>query len=57
MSLYGGNAGEGFDKLRYRRFVEKLVTNTSSVRVHILPPLAAAAQYHNIAVCITIFFV
>ena len=37
--LYGGNVGEGLDKLRYRRFLEKLATNISSVQVHTLPQL------------------
>ena len=37
VSVYGGNAGKGFDKLHYRRFIEKLATSKSSVQVHTLP--------------------
>ena len=43
--LYGSNAGQGFDKLSYRRFLENLATNTSSVQVHTLLQTAAAAKY------------
>ena len=52
VSLYGGNVGEGLDKLRYRRFLEKLATNISSVQVHTLPQLQ---QLLNITVpmCVT----
>ena len=37
VSLYGGYVGEALDKLLYRRFLEKLATNISSVQVHTLP--------------------
>ena len=47
VSLYGGNVGEGLDKLRYRRFLKKLAANISSVQVHTLFSTAAAAQYHS----------
>ena len=45
--LYGGQSEEGLDALRYRRFREKVVTRTSSVQVHTLPPTAAAAENHS----------
>ena len=48
--LYGSHAGEGFDKLHYCRFFEKLAANTSSVQVHTSPQTVAAARYHSTCV-------
>ena len=45
--LYGGTPGESLDLLRYRKFCTKVMTDTVSVQVHILPPTSAAASYHS----------
>ena len=48
--LYGGASDEGLTTLRYRRFCEKVAKSTSHVEPQILPPTAAAAEYHNLCV-------
>ena len=48
--LYGGQPNESLDKLRHRKFCEKVSTSTSPVQVHTLPPTAAAARYHSMRV-------
>ena len=48
--LYNGKSDEGLDSLRYRRYCEKLATNTSQVQPQSLPPTPAAAMYHSLRV-------
>ena len=46
-TLYGAQAGEGLDALRYRRFYEKVSKSSATVQLHSLPPTSAAASYHS----------
>ena len=48
--LYNGTPGESLDSLRYRRFCEKVSTNTSSLHPQVLPPTSAATKYHSFRV-------
>ena len=48
--LYNGKLGESLDSLRYKRFCEKVATNTSCIHPQTLPPTSAAAKYHNLRV-------
>lgn len=45
--LYGGQPNEGLDKLRHRKFCDKVSTSIAPVQVHTLPPTSAAAKYHS----------
>lgn len=45
--LFGGVSFEGLDLLRFRKFATKVMTSTSCVQVHTLPPTSAAAAYHS----------
>ena len=45
--LYGGRFGETLDRLRSRKFNEKVSTSSSSVEVHSLPPTTDAARFHS----------
>ena len=54
VSIYNGRPGEDLDSLRYKRFCEKLATNTSHVRPQTLPPTSAAAKYHSLRVYLQI---
>jgi len=45
--LYGGQPDEGLDKLRHRKFCEKVSTSIAPVQVHTLPPTSAAAKNHS----------
>jgi len=45
--LYGGQPVEGLDKLRHRKFCEKVSTSIAPVQVHTLPPTSAAAKNHS----------
>ena len=45
--LYGGQPNEGLDKLRHRKFCEKVSTSITQVQVHTLPPTSAAAKSHS----------
>lgn len=47
LSLYNGAPYEGLDNLRFRNFASKVMTSTTSVQVHSLPPTSAAASYHS----------
>lgn len=47
--LYGGRDEEGLDKLRYRKFCEKL-KGTSHIQPQTLPPTFAASVYHSLRV-------
>ena len=48
--LYNGTPGESLDYLRYKRFYEKVSTNTSCIHPQTLPPTSAAAKYHSLRV-------
>ena len=48
--LYNGKPDEGLDSLRYRRYCEKVATNTSRIQPQSLPPTSAAAMYHSLRV-------
>lgn len=50
VSVYKGKPGKVLDSLRYKRFCEKVATNTSHVKAHSLPPTSAAAKYHSLRV-------
>lgn len=41
--LYNGTSGETLDSLRYRRYCQKVDTNTSQIQPQSLPPTSAAA--------------
>ena len=48
--LYNGSTSEGLDSLRFRRFANKVMTSTTFVQVHTLPPTSAAASYYSLRV-------
>ena len=50
VDLYSGNPKEGLNSLRYKRFCEKVATNTTFVLPQTLPPTSAAAKYHSFRV-------
>ena len=50
VSLYGGKAGKKLDGMRYRRYCEKLATNSSQIQLQNLPPTSAAARHHSLRV-------
>ena len=50
VSMYNGKPGGKLDILRYKRFCEKVATNTSHVKPQTLPPTSAAAKYHSLRV-------
>ena len=52
--VYNGKSDEGLDSLRYRRYCEKVATNTSQVQPQSLPPTSAAARYHSLRVYIQV---
>ena len=54
VSAYTGKPGEKLDSLRYKRFCEKVVTNTTQVQPQTLPPTSAAAKYHSLRVYLQI---
>ena len=54
VSMYNGKPGELLDSLRYKRFCEKVATNTSHVQPQSLPPTSAAAKYHSLRVYLQI---
>ena len=45
--VFGGVSLEGLDLLRFRKFASKVMTSTSCVQVHTLPPTSAAAAFHS----------
>ena len=48
--LYNGTPRESLDSLHYKRFYEKVSTNTSCIHPQTLPPTSAAAKYHSLLV-------
>ena len=48
--LYSGTPFEGLDRLRFRKFANKVMTSTTYVQVHTLPPTSAAAMHHSLRV-------
>ena len=50
VSLYGGKTGEKLDGMRYQRYCEKLVTNSSQIQPQNLPPTSAAARHRSLRV-------
>ena len=48
VSIYNGKPQGTLDILRYKRFCEKVATNTSYVKPQTLPPTSAAAKYHSL---------
>ena len=50
VSLYGGVQGEGLDKLRHKRFYERVSKTTSHVEPQSLPPTSSAAKFHSLRV-------
>ena len=48
--LYGGKPEEGLDSIRYNRYCEKVMSNTTCVSPTSLPPTSAAAKYHSLRV-------
>ena len=48
--LYNGKSGGTLDCLRYRRYCQKVATNTFQVQPQNLPPTSAAAIYHSLRV-------
>ena len=47
VNIYNGKNNESLNALRYRRYCEKLATNTTQVEPRTLPPTSAAAKFHN----------
>ena len=54
VSLYNGKAGDDLDKLRYRKFCEKVATKSSQVLCQSLPPTSASAKFHSMRVYLQI---
>jgi 5'-3' exonuclease len=50
VSLYKGTPEDTLDKLRLRRFHQKVATSTSVVQPESLPPTSSAARYHSLRV-------
>lgn len=48
--LFKGKAGQKLNALRYQKFKEKIVTETSNVVAKRLPPTEAATSYHSLRV-------
>ena len=46
VALYGGAPREGLDLLRFRKFTSKVITNSTFVEIHTLPPTADSATFH-----------
>jgi hypothetical protein len=47
VSLYNGSESDSLDVLRFKRFSEKVVRNTVSIKPQSLPPTSAAAKFHS----------
>ena len=54
VNIYNGKSNESLNTLRYRRYCEKLATNTTQVEPRTLPPTSAAAKFHNYRVFLQI---
>ncbi|MCG8432113.1 MAG: hypothetical protein MJA29_13210, partial [Candidatus Omnitrophica bacterium] len=50
VSLYNGKDGESIDKLRVRRFREKVAKSSKYVEAKSLPPTKAATKFHSFRV-------
>ena len=48
--LYNRTPRESLDSLHFKRFYEKVSTNTSCIHPQTLPPTSAAAKYHSLLV-------
>ena len=48
--FYNGKSGETLDCLRYRRYCQKVATNTSQIQPQNLPPMSAVVSYHSLCV-------
>lgn len=46
VALYGGVSYEGLDLLRLRRFTTKVMSSSTFVEMHTLPPTADSAMFH-----------
>ena len=49
--LYNGRSTDTLDSLRYHRFCEKVVSSSTYIQPHVLPPTSGAAKYHSLRVC------
>ena len=47
VNIYNGKSNESLNTLHFRRYCEKLATNTTQVEPRTLPPTSAAAKFHN----------
>ena len=54
IAMYNGLQNEGLDNLRFRKFTTKVMTSTTFVQVHTLPPTSASASYHSMRVCLQV---
>jgi len=50
LALYDGSDAENLNRLRYKSFTSKVITNSSSVQVQTLPPTTDAAAQHSLRV-------
>ena len=48
VNIYNGKSNESLNTLCYRRYCEKLATNTTQVEPRTLPPTSAAAKFHRL---------
>lgn len=46
VALYGGVSYEGLDLLRLRKFTTKVMSSSTFVEMHTLPPTADSAMFH-----------
>jgi hypothetical protein len=50
VAIYNGKPSDTLDSLRYKRFCEKVASNSSYVQPQSLPPTSAATKYHSLRV-------
>ena len=50
VNVYNGTSAESLDYLCYKRFCEKVATNTMCIHLQTLPPTSSAAKYHSLHV-------
>jgi len=50
LALYDGSDAENLNRLRYKSFTSKVITNSSSVQVQTLPPTTDAAAQDSLRV-------
>ncbi len=48
--LHNSDSSDSLDTLRYKRFCDKVATNTSFVEPQTLPPTSSAGKYHSLRV-------